>query len=156
MLDAVAYQSNSEKIWVIKEKSEALLPRRLHCQFMAGHLLFVLHRLRNRSVYSELANPRCRQDLSDDLQDTIDWREFPHTLYNGRKLWCPHFPRHNLSLGSAGRWSLHTPRFRITFSSSYSVDRATVVREWPGNGIGKREVLYNMEKWFVDFLVSPR
>jgi hypothetical protein len=72
MLNAVAYQGNSEEVWVIKEKSEALLPRRLHCQFTAGHLLVVLHLLRIKSVYSELANPRRRQDLSDDLQDAIN------------------------------------------------------------------------------------
>jgi hypothetical protein len=72
MLNAVAYQGNSEKVWVIKEKGEALLPRRLHCQFMAGHSVVVLHLLRMKRVYSELANLRCRQDLSNDLQDTIN------------------------------------------------------------------------------------
>lgn len=72
MLDAVAYQGNSEKVWVVKEKSEALLPRGLDCQFMAGNLLGILHLLRIKSVYSKFANPECRQDFSDDLQDAID------------------------------------------------------------------------------------
>lgn len=72
MLNMVSYQGNPEKVWVVKEKSEALLSRRLDCQLMAGNLLGILHILRIKNVYSEFVNPKCKQDLGDDLQDAID------------------------------------------------------------------------------------
>lgn len=53
MLNMIAYQGNPKKVWVVKEKSEALLSRRLNCQLMAGNLLGILHILRIKSVYSE-------------------------------------------------------------------------------------------------------
>lgn len=86
MLDAVAYQGNSEKVWVLKKKSEALLLRWLDCQFMAGILLCIFHLVRIKSLYSLFVNLQRRQDLGDDLQYAIDCREFLHTLYIGRKL----------------------------------------------------------------------
>lgn len=73
MLDVVAYQGNSEEVWVLKEKSEALLPRRLDCQFMAGNLLGILHFLCFiKSRYSEFVDLERRQDCGDNLQDAIE------------------------------------------------------------------------------------